>query len=490
MPHNLSFLHRYHHRSRKASAVGMTVKTLDAMLEGGLRDHLAGGFHRYSTDREWMIPHFEKMLYDQAGLLRAFVEVYLITGEERFGEVARETVEFVIARMRSPEGAFTSAWDADSEGVEGKCYVWTPDELKTLLGENYEAFAARYSVSKHGNWHEFKGVTHLQYGKSLAQTAKITGKSEAETKALLADCRAKLLSVRDRRVPPLHDDKVLADWNGLMIGAAAYAARGLNEPRYADEAAKAADFLLKTLKQKDGRLLHRYRDGEAAITGMLEDYAFLVWGLCELFQATQDPRWLSEAKGLADVMVEDLWDEKDGGFFQVPASSTLIARPKPTYDGAIPSGNSAAAMGLALLGHLTGERQYVDKANATLKWFSYLLVHNGGHAATLGLQALDATLGPPREVVISGDPADPEVQAMLREVNRRFLPDTVVILRPLGDAKELVKVIAYVGPQTAKDGKATAYVCENYACKAPVTGLDALKALLDAAEPKSEPKKQ
>ncbi len=488
MPHNLSYLLRYHRRTGEAHALTMVRKTLDAMLEGGLRDHLGGGFHRYSTDREWQIPHFEKMLYDQAGLTRAYVEAYLVTGDKRYAAVARETLDFVLKKMTSAEGPFTSAWDADSEGVEGKCYVWTPEEVESLLGESYALFAARYSLTKTGNFHEFPGKTHLQFGKSLAELSTSSGKTEAELEAIFADCRAKLFSVREKRIPPLHDDKLLTDWNGLMIGAAAVAGRGLSEPRYLKAAIKAAEFLVKTLKQKDGRWLHRYRDGEAAIPAMLEDYAFMAWGLLELFEATQDPRWLGEAKALAKAMLENLWDAKDGGFFLCAEDKLLINRPKPTYDGAIPSGNSAAALVLARLGHLTQDTALIKKAEATLAWYSQMLSSNGGNSATLGLQALDLSLGPQREIVIAGDPEAPETRAMLAEVNARFLPRTVVIQRPLGDAAALVALAPYLEGQIAIGGKPTAYLCEAYACKKPVHTAGELAALLDVvAKPEGSP---
>jgi uncharacterized protein len=481
MPHNVSYLLRYHRRTGEKHALTIVRKTLDAMLEGGLRDHLGGGFHRYSTDKEWQIPHFEKMLYDQAGLVRAYTEAYQVTGEAKYAAVARETMDFVLRDMTSPEGPFTSAWDADSEGVEGKCYVWTPEEVEPLLGaEAYPLFAARYSITKAGNFHEFPGKTHLQFGKSLAQLSKSSGKTEAELEAIFADCRAKLFAVREKRVPPLHDDKLLTDWNGLMIGSAAVAGRGLSEPAYLQAAIKAADFLVKTLKQENGRWLHRYRDGDAAIPAMLEDYAFLAWGLLELFEATQDPRWLSESKALATVMIEDLWDAKAGGFFLCAADALLINRPKPTYDGAIPSGNSAAALVLSRLGHLTQDAALLKKGDETLRWYSALLSSNGGNGATLGLQALDVFLGPRREVVIAGDPAAPETRAMLAELNRRFLPRTAVIQRPLKDAAALVARVPYIEGQIAIEGKPTAYVCEAYACKRPVQTASELASLLDA----------
>jgi uncharacterized protein YyaL (SSP411 family) len=479
MPHTLSFLLRYHARTGTDDALQVVVQTLDAMAEGGLRDHLAGGFHRYSTDREWAIPHFEKMLYDQAGLVRAYTEAFQITGEERHARVARETLDFVLERMRTPRGAFTSSWDADSEGGEGRFYVWTLAQVRAALTpDEAAAVAARYGVTEAGNWTEEPGLNHLRGMLPLAKVAKRLGKTPAEVEALLATARAKLLKVRRTREAPLHDDKVLTDWNGLMIGACAVAARGLGEPRYAQAGAEAAEFVLSKLRP-EGRLLHRWRGGEAGIPAMLEDYAFLAWGLIELFEATQEVRWLSAAGELLRAM-QPLWDAKAGGYFQSRAG--LIAKSKPTYDGAIPSGNAAAALALLRYGHLTGEGELWDRGQATLRYYSNLLSHHGGGSATLGLTALDLLLGPTREVVLAGAPDAPEVQAARRAFDARFLPRTAFILRPPGAAAALVAKVPFVKAQAPGDTPVTVYVCERYACKAPVTSAEAALKLLGGGD--------
>ncbi len=482
LPHNVSFLLRHHQRTGAAHSERMARRTLDAIVEGGLRDHLGGGFHRYCVDPAWEIPHFEKMLYDQAGLVRALVEAWQALGEPRYAEVARETLEFVLTRMRTPEGAFTSAWDADSEGVEGKFYVWTAAELRELLGADYGPFAARYGVSEGGNFHEVPGGNHLRLAASVEEVAAREGRSAAEVEAALARARATLLAARERRVPPLHDDKVLADWNGLMIGAAALAGRALGEPRYTAAAEEAARFVLERMRAPDGALLHRWREGEAAVAGMLEDYAFLAWGLLELYEATFAPRWLADAQALARVMVERLWDADAGGFFSVPAEAALLYRPKPTHDGAIPSGNSAAALALLRLGHLTQDAALERRARETLEWLAPHL-QRASATSSLALQALDLLLGPTREVVIAGAPDDPQTSALLSELHRRFLPRTAVLHRPPGEASELVRLAPFVREQTPREGRATAYVCQDYACRAPVHDPGELARLLGEERP-------
>ncbi|MBL4846066.1 MAG: thioredoxin domain-containing protein [Planctomycetes bacterium] len=485
MPHTLSFLLRQAKRSGDASTLGLATTTLDSICNRGLRDHLAGGFHRYSVDPKWAIPHFEKMLYDQAGLIRALAEAHALTGEARYAEVARETADFVLSDMRDAKGGFTSAWDADSEGEEGKFYVWSEADLRKVLGDRFELFATRYQVSKEGNFEEHPGQhdNHLQLAElDLAKVAKARGLTLDATREGLASCRKALLAVRSKRIPPLHDDKILTDWNGLMIGALAYAGRTLGEPRYIEAARRAAEFVYSDLHVK-GVLHHRWREGEAKVEGLLEDYAFLTWGLLDLYEATYDPRWLKEAGVLADGMIKRFWDAEGHGFFLVTAKSGLIARPKPTYDGAIPSGNSVAAFVLLRLGATRGDPKLFEKGEQTLMFYSQLLAHHGGRAASLGLSALDFSLGPRREVVIVGDPKAPETRALLREVERRYLPRTITLLRPPGDAAALVAEVSWVGPLTAIDKKPTAYVCLGFACKAPVFTPQALGKLLDAPPP-------
>lgn len=482
MPHTLGFLLRQGTEGAPR-ARAMALTTLDAICRRGLRDHLGGGFHRYSTDPEWAIPHFEKMLYDQAGLVRVLVEAHLASGRSEYAAVARETLDFVLSEMRTPGGAFTSAWDADSEGEEGRYYVWSAAELRAALGADYALFAARYSASAAGNFHELEGerLNHIQLSATpLAELARAQGLEPAAAEARLASARGKLLALRRERTPPLHDDKVLTDWNGLMIGAAACAGRGLGEPRYTAAAVQAAEFLLRELR-REGQLYHRWRAGEAKVPALLEDYAFLAGGLLDLYEATTEARWLREARLLLKVALERFWDPEGRGFFQVEAESGLIARPKPTYDGAIPSGNAAAALALLRLGWLSGDAALWERGAETLGFYSSFLARHGGQAGSLGLTALDLSQGPRREVVIAGDPADPRTRALLDVARRRFSPRTLTILRPPGPAAALVAEIPWVAPLAPGPAGPRAYVCTDFACQAPVSTPQALSALL--AEP-------
>ena len=478
-PHNLTFLLRWDARAGAPEARRIVTTTLDAMAEGGLRDHLGGGFHRYAVDPEWEIPHFEKMLYDQAGLVRAYVEGWQVMRHARWAEVARETCEFVLREMRAPGGAFTSAWDADSEGVEGKFYVWTQAELREALGADFPAFAALYRVSEGGNFHELPGANHLQLRQPLADAARQVGTSEAELLARVARCQATLLALRARRVPPLHDDKVLADWNGLMIGALALAGRALGEPRYVQAAEEAATFVLETLRALDGGLLHRWRDGEAAIPALLDDHAYLAHGLLELFQATGRARWLSEARRLAAALRERFADAERGGFFQTPSDTTLITRSKPGYDGALPSGNAVAAEVLLRLGRLLPDEALLEEGRRALSALSQTLARAPGLAATWALAALDVALGPAREVVLAGPPDEPDFQALARAVDERFLPRAALVRRGAEAEPALLEALPWVAAQGARDGRPTAWVCQDHACQRPVHDPAALGALLD-----------
>jgi len=476
-PHNVGFLLRQHQRTGEQAALDMATQTLDAMLAGGLRDHLGGGFHRYTVDPEWEIPHFEKMLYDQAGLVRAFVEGYQLTGHTRYADVTRETIEFVLRDMRDPQGGFTSAWDADSEGLEGKFYVWTQAELREILGEEFLLFAARYAVSEEGNFHEFPGKNHLQLNQSLrtiAETAKLT---VDEVEQRLAACRETLLAVREQRIPPLHDDKVLSDWNGHMIGALAFAGRVLDEPRYVTAAQEAAEFVLTTLSP-EGELMHRYREGEVGIPALLDDYAFMAWGLVELYESTFEPRYLEQAKALLATLQQRFGDAEHGGFFASPQDTELFHRSKPSYDGAMPSGNSAAATALIRLGLLLQDRELTARGEATLASLAETLTKAPGFGATQALQALDLYLGPAREVVVAGEPDAAGTQALLRALRSRFLPRTVVLHRPPGDAPAITKLVPSLAAQTPVDGKPAAYVCRDFTCQAPVTTVEELAAQL------------
>ena len=457
---------RWWKRGGDAKALAMAEKTLQAMARGGIRDHLGGGFHRYATDRAWLVPHFEKMLYDQALLATAYVEGYEATRREEYRVVAREILDYVLRDLAAPGGGFASAEDADSAGEEGRFYLWSRAESTEVLGEEEGAlFAEVYGVETAGS------VLHLARPLELLKPAELER---------IAAARTKLLAARGRRTRPLRDDKVMTDWNGLAIAALARGARAFDEPAYADAARKAADFVLGHLADGQGRLRKCWRAGQAANDAVIEDYAFLVLGLIELYQTDFDARWLSEATRLSDAMVARFWDEKAGGFFYTADDAEkLLARSKEAYDGSIPSGNSVAALDLALLGHLTGTPERIERARKVFRAFSGAIAGSPSQFSQMMI-ALDLTLGPAREVVIASEPGAEDTRAMLREVRTRFLPDTVVILRPGGDDPPIAKLVEFVREQRSRDGKATAYVCRDFACQAPVTDPAALGKLLDA----------
>ncbi|MGH7680875.1 MAG: thioredoxin domain-containing protein [Candidatus Eiseniibacteriota bacterium] len=490
-PHVLTFLLRWWRRSGEPRALEMVEGTLESMRRGGIYDHVGLGFHRYSTDREWLVPHFEKMLYDQALLLIAYSEAFQATGNPLYGGVAQEIAAYVLRDLTSSEGAFTSAEDADSEGEEGKFYVWTRAEIDGVLGAKDGALYARaYGIEAEGNWRdEASGkvpgtnIPHLRDDPhDLARELGLTPKALAQT---LEAARARLLEARGRRVRPHKDDKILTAWNGLMIAAMAKAARALGRPEFARAAERALAFIEAKLVRADGRLLARYRDGEAAFPAYLDDYAFLAWGLLELYEATFHARHLDAALKLVREMDRLFADSKEGGyFFTATDGEPLLARPKDAYDGAMPSGNSVAAMVLLRLGRITGDPELEKGAERLLRAFSGLVARVPSvHTQLLG--ALDFALGPTREIVIASGPDDPEAAAMASAVSARFLPRDVTLWNRPPESKLLETVAPFVTSQAAIRGAAAAYVCENYACKAPVTTAAALAVLLDAPIPRA-----
>jgi uncharacterized protein YyaL (SSP411 family) len=486
-PHNLLFLLRYWKRTGEPGALEMVQKTLEAMRNGGIYDHIGLGFHRYSTDRVWLLPHFEKMLYDQAMLAIAYVEAYQATGLDDFAVTAREIFQYVLDDMTSPEGAFYSAEDADSEGEEGKYYVWTLEELIDVLGPDDGALVTRvFNVEDGGNFkHETGGASHganiLHLQRPLGEIAAELGESEQKMRERLEAARVKLLETRRRRVPPLKDDKILTDWNGLMIAALAKGAQALGETRYATAAGSAADFLLSKMMDGSGKLFHRYRDGEVAIPAFFDDYAFLVWGLIDLYEATFEVRYLEAALELTREMKARFWDEKAGGFyFYADGSEELIVRSKELYDGAIPSGNSVAALDLLRLGRITGDTTLERDASRTIQIFSND-VSRMASMFTQMMTALDFGIGPSLEVVIAGKSGAQDTERMLGMLRQMYVPNKVVLFRPMGaEEPPITRIAEYTDAQTAIDGKATAYVCQNYSCKTPTTDPAEMVRLLGA----------
>ncbi len=476
-PHTLDLLLRMFERTRQEDLLEIVTTTLDAMAAGGIHDHLGGGFHRYSTDPEWFVPHFEKMLYDQAQLLSLYADAWLVTGEERFAAVARDIVGYVMRDMRDPAGAFWSAEDADSEGEEGKFYVWTKDEILAALGaEAGEALCADYGAKEDGNWTE-EGTT-VPTGTNILALSREDWTERAERHAA---SRQILLEKRGGRIRPGLDDKVLVDWNGLWIGALAHAGRALGEKDWVKAAAEAAAFVATSMRDADGRLLHRYRQGQAGIPAFLEDHAFAAWGFLELYEATFDPRWLGESLATARAMGELFFDEEVGSFRLVGSDqeNELIAPTHEIYDGAIPSGNSVAADVLLRLAAVTGDAGLERLGLRVLESFSGQIA---GYPTgfTRALLAADWAIGPAREIVLAGAFGEEGFDALRAEVDRRYLPRSVVLHRPDGDATAITALAPFVEFQTAQQGRATAYVCENRTCQLPVTEAAALAEQLDA----------
>ncbi|RMF83806.1 MAG: thioredoxin domain-containing protein, partial [Nitrospirae bacterium] len=420
---DLDLLLWLHARSRKPDLMPQVARTLDAMLAGGLYDHLGGGFHRYCVDRAWRVPHFEKMLYTNALLVRLYLDAYRVTGRDAYARVARESCDYLLRDLRLPGGAFAGAEDADSEGEEGRFYVWRLAEVRRLLGREEAAlFAAAYDLTEAGNWHDGLNILH-RVANDAALAKRFHLEPAAVAKRLAVD-RARLRAARSKRVRPLRDDKVLAAWNGLAITALARASEVLGEPRYAEAAAGAARFCLEKLWRK-GRLLRRWRDGEAKVAGQLDDHAFLAAGLLDLYEATLERRWLRRAQELVDAMVARFADPA-GGFFDTDGSDpTLLYRPKELFEGAIPTGNAVAVMDLLRLAGYTGEQAYEARARKALAAFGRPL-SQAPRAVPRLLQALDVALNGPVEVVVAGPPEQAASLRLWSVVRRTLIPGRLV----------------------------------------------------------------
>ncbi|MFO0896424.1 MAG: thioredoxin domain-containing protein [Pirellulales bacterium] len=476
-PMDLQLLLRVWSRTQKADLLEIVTLTLDKMAGGGIYDHLGGGFHRYSVDERWLVPHFEKMLYDNALLLATYVEGFQATGEPRYARVARETADYVLRDLTDSAGGFHSTEDADSEGEEGKFYVWTPRELEQVLGaERARTFGYCYDVSEPGN---FEGHNILNLPKTVAQCAKVLGRDEAELEAELAASRAALLAVRGGRVRPGLDDKVLVSWNGLMIDALARAARPLDEPRYLAAAEQAARFILEKMRRADGRLLHTYRAGRAHLDAYLDDYACLAGALVSLYEAGFDERWIVEALGLVDVMLAQFRDPATGGFFYTAADhEALLLRPQELMDNATPSASSMAATALVRLAKLTGRDDLREAAEQTLQ-ASAGVIDRSATAAGQALLALDLLVGPTHEIVVLGEAASGPTLEALTSLAKRYLPRKLVACRESDE--NAVSERRGSPPPSPLDplfaGKSplgdepTVFICENFACQAPVAGL-------------------
>ncbi len=473
-PMNLEFLLRLYKQLGDTTILDKVEHTCRKMATGGIYDQLGGGFHRYSTDARWLVPHFEKMLYDNALLSKLFVQVYQLTGDKFYRKIAEETYDYVLREMTSPEGGFYSTQDADSEGEEGKFFVWSSEEVKAILGEEDSAiFCSYFDVSNGGN---FEGKNILNVPASLSAVAKRNDISATKLFEVIENGKKKLFNEREKRIKPFRDEKILTSWNGLMLESFALAAIILNRKDYLDVAERNAQFLLDNLK-KDGKLLRSYKDGTAKLNGYLEDYAFLSNGLLTLYETMGNLHWFDEARSITDKMIEEFWDNENGGFYFTGNShETLIVRSKDYFDNATPSGNSVAAEALLKMDFLNGDDSYGRKAVTIFRLLTDS-IHRFGSAFGRVLCAMDFHLSTPKEIVIIGENNSADTKELLKTVWSNYLPNKIVILSD-GKDNSVSSKIPLLHNRSKIDGKATAYVCENYTCKQPATTTEELRKQL------------
>ena len=446
--------------------------TLVKMARGGLYDHLGGGLHRYSVDQKWLVPHFEKMLYDNALLSRVYLHQYQITKNPFYRKVVEETLDYVLKEMTDQHGGFYSTQDADSEGEEGKFYVWTKKEIQSVLGEDAEAFCKYYGVTDDGNF-EGKNILNIPSEPSeIASSLKIPEDDLAET---IERSRKKMLAERDKRIKPGRDDKVLASWNGLMLASFSESARVLGREDYLKTAKKNASFILQNM-HKNGRLFHVWKDGISKVNGYLEDYAFLAEGLIELYQITFDPKWFAEAQSLASCVIDHFEDKKAGGYYDTSDDhEQLIVRPKSFFDSAVPSGGSVATQVMLKLATYTAKNELAESAKRALKSVGTQL-ENYPTGLSNWLIALDQYLSPPKEVAIVGDPLSGKTKTMLSVISETYRPDVIVALEPYG--RDYSETIPLLQGRTQTHSGTTVYVCKNFACEMPTSDPEVLRKML------------
>lgn len=492
-PAALGFMLRYYARTGTRDALDMTLFTLRKMADGGIHDHIGGGFHRYSVDSEWHVPHFEKMLYDQAQLVCSYLEAYQITHDGFFADVARDILDYVLRDMTGEDGQFYSAEDADSpvpgrttEHAEGAFYVWEQREIVEALGKDAaEVFSYIYGVEPGGNaasdpQGEFRNKNILIARHSVEEAARKFGKTPEGVHAILADARGRLRQVRAQRPRPHLDDKTITAWNGLMISAFARASQVLDEPRYLAAAQKATAFIkARLVDKKTGRLLRRYREGEAATEGYADDYAFLIQGLLDLYEASFDVKCLTWAMGLQKEQNERFWDKQGGGYFSTAGNDpSILFRVKEDYDGAEPSPNSIAALNLLRLSQMMDNKNSRDRAEQTLAVFGGRL-RQAPSAMPQMLVAFTVHMDEPRQIIIAGKPDAPDTRAMLRAIHARFIPNKILLLAD-GDEgqKMLAGFLEFIKDVKMVDGKATAYVCKNYVCQLPTSDVGTMVKIM------------
>lgn len=471
-PHNLMFLLRYWKRTGNAKAIDMVEQTLKGMWLGGIYDQIGFGFHRYSTDRKWLVPHFEKMLYDQALISLACIETYQATGKEKYAVLCSEVFSYVIDNLTNTDGGFFSAEDADSEGEEGKFYLWEYSELEKILNQSELNFVIEnFNIRKDGNY-----IDELKRSRTGKNIFHLSSELEGEKRKIWKSIRLKLLQHRNNRIRPLKDDKILTDWNGLTISSLAKGYLTFGVEDYIKIAEKSANFILKNMLTNDGKLLHRFRDGEAKINGHLDDYAFLAWGLIELYEATFKTKYLKKAIELTNKMIELFWDENNGGFF-LSENEDMLFKQKEIYDGAIPSGNSVALLVLIKLSKITGRSDLNELTFKLVETFSGT-VSKHPSAYTFFLSAFDFLIGPSFEIIIVGKSSD-DISKIQKLLNSKFIPNKILLYKPTDREDEINLIAPFLTHYKEIDGKTTIYICTNYECKQPVTSVEEMMRLID-----------
>ncbi len=481
-PHNLMFLLRYWKRSGNKHALYMVTKTLDSMAMGGIYDHLGFGFHRYSVDKYWLVPHFEKMLYDQALIALIYTEAFHATGKSNYKKIAEEIFQYVIRDLKSPEGAFYSAEDADSEGVEGKFYVWTAQEINEILDKEEAKFiSVVYDIKEDGNFNDgysqtsSNNILHMKH--DIHELKDLLNLSRQDIENKLETIRVKLYTEREKRVHPHKDDKILTDWNGLIIAALSRASVVFNVETYAVAAKNAANFILNKLLSDD-RLMHRYREGDAGIMGNLDDYSFMIWGLMELYTATFDVIYLNAAIKLNNSLLKHFWDYEESGFYFTAADAEkVLMREKKIYDSATPSGNSVELLNLIKIARLTEDPELEAKAVDMETSFSDN-VKRAPIGYTYFLTAVDFKVGPSYEIVIVGKTGAPDTLNMLKNLNKHYIPNQVLIFKDTDNHTDVEKIAESLKLKENINGMATAYVCAAGSCKIPTTDVGEMLKLL------------
>jgi uncharacterized protein YyaL (SSP411 family) len=475
--HHIYFLLRYWKRTKNDYALKMVEKTIKAMRAGGIWDQIGFGFHRYSTDEKWIVPHFEKMLYDQALISIGCIEAYQVTKIEEYKSIAEEIFTYVLRDMTSELGGFYSAEDADSEEVEGKFYTWTKDEIRKIFpNQESDMLIDIFNI----------GITSLESGsilylnKPLEDIALKYNLSLKDLNEFIQNSIKKMFYERKKRIQPFKDDKILTDWNGLMISALAMGARAFDNKTYEKAAINAADFIINNLISKDGLLLHRYRDGQSAIAANLDDYAFFIMGLFELYQTTFNILYLKTATNLIKYLIENFWDNENGGFYFTKINDEIAGfRKKDVYDGAIPSGNSIALLNLIKLSRITADNSLEDKAFKILKAFSKT-IENTPEAYTQFISSFDFIIGPSFEIVIVGDNYSNETKKILKAINLAFVPNKVVILKTIDSPEnEMTKTPDFIKDLKMINNKSTIYVCSNFSCKLPTNDINEMLKLVN-----------